>query len=57
VEAIILGSIVPLSKADIAEFAPDVSVTTIEAALSKLQQQGKIKKIGTFKNARYVKAR
>ena len=57
VEAIILGSIVPLSKADIAEFAPDVSVTTIEAALSKLQKQGKIKKIGTFKNARYVKAR
>lgn len=57
VEAIILGSIVPLSKADIAEFAPDVSVTTIEAALAKLQKQGKIRKIGTFKNARYVKAR
>ena len=56
IEAVVLGSIVPLSKADIVEFLPDVSPTTIEATLARLTKEGKVRKIGTFRNARYLKA-
>ena len=55
VEAVILQSIVPMSKAEIASFLPDVSVATIENALAKLLKQGKIRKIGVYSNARYIK--
>ncbi len=55
IEAIILDSIIPMSKADIQELLPDVSVTTIEAVLAKLVKENKIYKIGTFKNAKYLK--
>lgn len=55
IETVILGSIVPLSKADIISFLPDVSTTTIEATLLKLQKEGKVRKLGTYRNARYIK--
>lgn len=55
VEAVILDSIVPVSKADIQDFLPDVSVTTIESVLSKLIKENKIYKIGTYKHAKYFK--
>ena len=55
IEAVIRSSIVPLSKQEIASFLPDVSIGTIEATLIRLQKEGKIRKIGTFKNARYIK--
>ena len=55
IETVVLDSIVPISKADIQELLPDVSLTTIEAVLAKLIKQNKISKIGTFKNAKYIK--
>ena len=55
IESVVLDSIVPLSKADIQDFLPDVSVTTIELVLAKLIKDNKILKIGTFKNAKYFK--
>lgn len=55
IEAAILNSIVPISKADIQELLPDISITTIEAVLAKLLRDNKIYKIGTFKNAKYLK--
>ena len=55
IEAVVLDSIVPISKADIQELLPDVSITTIEAVLAKLLKENKIYKIGTFKNAKYLK--
>ena len=48
IEAVVLDSIVPISKADIQELLPDVSITTIEATLSKLLKENKIYKIGTY---------
>ena len=57
IEAVILDSLVPLSKEDIKDLLPDVSVTTIEATLAKLLKANKIYKIGTFKNAKYLKSR
>ena len=55
IEALVLDSIVPISKADIQEFLPDISVTTIESVLAKLMKENKIYKIGTYKNAKYFK--
>ena len=55
IESVVLESIVPMSKADIQELLPDVSVTTIEAVLAKLIKENKIYKIGTYKNAKYLK--
>lgn len=55
IKAVVLDSIVPMSKADIQELLPDVSITTIEATLAKLIKEKQIIKIGTFKNAKYLK--
>ncbi|SFD07111.1 MULTISPECIES: hypothetical protein [unclassified Butyrivibrio] len=52
-----MGAVVPISKADIAEKLPDVSVKTIELVLGKMLKDEKIEKIGTFKDARYMKKR
>ncbi len=57
VEAVLMGAIAPVSKADIAEKLPDVSVKTIELVLSKMLKEDRIEKIGTFKDARYMKKR
>jgi len=55
IEQTILNSLLPLSKKEINYILPDISVTTIEIVVSKMIEQGKIKKIGTFKNAKYIK--
>lgn len=55
VETLLDNAIVPLSKAEIQDKLKDVGVRTIEVTLSKLLKQGKIDKIGTYKNARYKK--
>ena len=55
IESILLGAIVPISKQDIAEKVPDISVKTIELVLSKMLKENKIKKIGTYKDARYMR--
>lgn len=55
IESVILDSIVPISKSDIHKLLPDISVTTIELTISNLLAEKKIYKIGTFKNAKYIK--
>jgi Fic family protein len=56
IEATVLNSLLPISKADICTLLPDISPTTVEAVLSKMVRDGQIKKIGQTKTARYVKA-
>lgn len=51
----VLNSLIPLSKKEIADSLPDISLTTIEKVLSDLLKDNKIKKIGTYKNARYIR--
>lgn len=53
VEALLMGAFVPLSKAEVAERLPDVSISTIERVLRRMVQQGSIEKIGTYRDARY----
>ena len=56
VRAIVLNSLVPISKQEIAAKAPDISIKTVELVLGQLQKDGKIKKIGSFRDARYMRA-
>ena len=57
VESILLSAIVPISKQDISEKVPDISINTIELVLNKMLKEKKIKKIGTYKDARYVRVK
>ncbi len=55
VESILLNAIVPISKQDIIQKVPDISVKTIELVLGKMLKEKRIKKIGTYKDARYTR--
>ncbi len=55
VEAIIMDSLLPISKTEISNLLPDVSISTIENVLKNLLKQNKIIKIGSFKNAKYIR--
>ena len=56
VEATVLNSLTPLSKADVCKILPDVSPTTIEAVLGTMVKNGSVKRIGTGRLTRYIKA-
>lgn len=55
VEAVLLNAIVPISKADIMDKVPDISVKTVELVLGKMLKEEKIVKIGSYRDARYMK--
>jgi len=55
VEATVLNSLTPVSKADIGKILPDVSATTIEAVLGQMVRSGQIRKVGTGRNTRYIR--
>lgn len=54
IEATVLNSLTPMSKADICRILPDVSPTTVEAVLGALVKNGTIKRIGSARSARYT---
>ena len=55
VESAIMNSFLPISKKELQALLPDISLTTIEAVLASMLNDGKIKKIGSTKGARYIK--
>ena len=55
IEAAVLNSIFPISKREICELLLDVSETTVEYVLSEMVKNGKIKRIGNNRNARYIR--
>ena len=55
VEATVLNSLTPLSKAEICKILPDVSPTTVEAVLGAMVKSGAIKRLGSARAARYMK--
>lgn len=55
IESVIMSSIVPISKEEICRQLPDVSTATVQGTLNRLIKAGKIVKIGTYRNARYIK--
>lgn len=54
VESIIMNSIEPISKDSICALLPDVSTATVQLSLNQLVKNGTIKKVGTYRNARYI---
>lgn len=56
IEATVLNSLTPLSKAEICHILPDVSPTTVEAVLGAMVKSGTIRRIGASRAAKYVKA-
>ena len=54
VYSIIEHSLVKLGKSDIMTLCPELSQKTIERALRKLTDEGKIAKIGAGKNIAYI---
>ncbi len=55
IEAAVLNSVLPISKADICKILPDVSPTTIGLVLSKMVKSNKVDKIGLGKNVHYLR--
>lgn len=56
VEATVLNSLTPISKADICQILPDISATTVEAEPGTMMKSGSIKHLGQGRNTRYIKA-
>lgn len=56
IEQTVINSVLPVSKAEICEILPDVSITTVEAVLGKLVKEGKVQKLGQSRNTKYVNA-
>ncbi|MBR7178606.1 MAG: Fic family protein [Oscillospiraceae bacterium] len=54
IEATVLNSLVPVSKADISKILPDVSPTTIEAVLGAMLRDGTARKLGQGRSTKYI---
>ncbi len=55
VEATVLNSLTPLSKAEICGILPDVSPTTVEAVLGAMVKRGSVRRIGSGRSTRYIR--
>ena len=55
IEATVLSSLTPISKAEICKILPDVSPTTVEAVLGEMVRAGAVKRIGAGRASRYIK--
>lgn len=55
IEATILNSLTPMSKAEICKILPDVSPTTVEAVLGAMVKDGQIKRIGSARASKYIR--
>jgi len=55
VEATVLNSLLPISKQEVCYVLPDVSPTTVEAALAAMVRSGTVEKVGVGKNTKYIK--
>lgn len=55
IEKAITNAFLPISKKELHELYPDISITTIEEVLSSMVRNGIIVKVGTAKNIKYIK--
>jgi Fic family protein len=55
VEATVLNSLLPISKQEICYVLPDVSPTTVEAALAVMVKNSLAEKVGSGKNTKYIR--
>lgn len=55
IEATVLNSLVPISKAEICRILPDVSPTTVELVLGRMVKSGIIATIGVGRGTKYIR--
>jgi Fic family protein len=55
VEATVLNSLLPVSKQEICYVLPDISPTTVEAALGEMVKNGLVGKVGVGRNTKYIR--
>lgn len=55
IEATVLNSLTPISKAEICHILPDVSPSTVEAVLGVMVKDGRIERIGEARASRYIR--
>ena len=55
VEATVLNSLLPISKREVCYVLPDVSPTTVEAALAAMVKGGLVEKVGSGRSTKYIK--
>lgn len=55
IEAVVLNSLLPISKREICYVLPDVSPTTVEAVLADMLRKHICGKVGAGKNTKYIK--
>ncbi len=55
IEATVLNSLTPISKAEICRILPEVSSTTVEAVLGEMIKDGMIERIGAGRASRYIR--
>lgn len=56
VEATVLNSLTPISKAEICKILPDVSAATVEAVLGAMVRSGSVSRIGQGRASKYIRA-
>lgn len=54
IEATVLNSLTPISKAEICNILPDISPTTVEAVLGNMVKNGIIERLGNGRSSRYI---
>jgi Fic family protein len=55
VEATVLNSLLPISKQEICCILPDVSLTTVGAALAEMARNNLVEKVGAGRSTKYIK--
>ncbi len=55
VEGAVMNAFLPISKKEIRDLLPDISATTIEQVLGSMLKNGMVRKIGSTRNAKYIK--
>jgi Fic family protein len=55
IEATVLNSLLPISKAELCYILPDVSPSTVELALLEMVKSGAIEEVGIGRNTKYIK--
>lgn len=56
IENALMNSFAPISKRELCDRFPEISVKTIEKVLGDMVRDGRVEKIGSYKDARYKKA-
>ena len=51
----LMNAFLPISKKELQDLMPDISATTIEQVLGSMIKDGVIRKIGSTRNAKYIK--